>query len=53
MWLKWTLIGVWILGAILNIALIGKKRDPITPSGAILVLIINTLLIMGILNYWR
>ena len=49
----WFLIGWWSLNAILTIANIGRKRDPITPLAATITVIISALLIIGMFVWGR
>lgn len=48
-WFDWILLGWWAIGAILTISCIDKPRKPTTPGVAILVLIINVALTLGLL----
>lgn len=45
------LIGVFILGALTTVLMIGKERTPITPVMAAVSLVIDGLLIYGVLNW--
>lgn len=48
-WIKITLLSIVALSTILNILLIGKEREPITPVVATLTVITNALIIIGII----
>lgn len=48
-WFDWVLIGWWSLGTVLSIAMIGKPRTPITPTGALIGLVITVALVLGLL----
>ena len=46
----WCIAGWEAFAALCVVALVGKPRKPIEPSTAVLVVIINTLIIVGILH---
>jgi hypothetical protein len=45
-------IGLIVIGTIATILLIGKPRKPITPGQAVIALIINSVIILGVLFLW-
>lgn len=47
-WFDYVLTGWLIFGALAGVAIIGKKRDPINPSTAVLTVVINALIIVGL-----
>ena len=49
MWFDWFLITWWGLGAVLFVALIGHKRQPIAPGYAVLRILIVLALVGGLL----
>lgn len=47
-WFGWFLIGYWAANALGSIALIGHRRDPITPGVAVALVILYGLLAWGV-----
>lgn len=51
MWFKYLLIALFALSAICQVCAIGNEREPITKGQAILNIIIDVTLILGIIHY--
>lgn len=47
----WTIVGLHLLGAISTIAMVGKKREPITPMMAVVSTVVSFLVIAGTLAF--
>jgi hypothetical protein len=50
---KWVIVTIIGLGAISTINMIGKDRKPTTPQQAIVAVLINAALIVGIIVFWQ
>ena len=46
-WFGWCLIAIVALSTLLSVAQIGKKREPLDPSTVVVIVIVNSLLILG------
>jgi hypothetical protein len=44
-WVEWFIVGYFALNALCAIGLIGKERQPITPSNAVAMTVIYTALV--------
>lgn len=53
MWFKWLLIGMYVLAAFNAVRIIGLPRDPMTGRRAATLVLASTLLIIGLLHFWR
>jgi hypothetical protein len=47
-WFGFVLVVIFMLNALVTIGTIGNHRDPITPSTAVVIVAVNSLLILGI-----
>lgn len=47
-WYAWLMIAVHVIGALASIFLIGKRREPYTPTSAAIGVCISALWILGI-----
>jgi uncharacterized paraquat-inducible protein A len=50
---KWTLIALFVIGAILTIAKTGQPRKAITPGDAATIAIIDAVIILAIVTFWN
>lgn len=53
MWVKWTIIALCALNVVGTTLMVGKPRKPITAENVLGAIIYNTLMVIGILLYWR
>jgi hypothetical protein len=49
---KWGLVAMWVLEAVVVVAVVGKPRGPVTPGLAALTVAINAAFITLTLAYW-
>lgn len=47
----WTIVALHLLGAISTIAMVGKKREPISPTAAVVTTLVSFLVIAGVLAF--
>ena len=50
-WFDWVLVVYLGFNALITIAMIGRDRDPLSPSTAVVVTIVSALLVTGIVIY--
>lgn len=50
-WFDWLLVAYFSINALIIIGIIGKDREPITPTTAVFVVIIYALLIAGVIIF--
>jgi hypothetical protein len=48
-WYLWLIVGLWLLSLVLNIADVGKPRQPRTPMDAAILTVVIAGLIAGLL----
>jgi hypothetical protein len=48
-WFGWLVVAYWSANALGSVALIGRKREPITPGVAIGLIVVYALLIWGLI----
>jgi hypothetical protein len=53
MWLKWIVIGLTASSALLTVGIVGEPRKPITALTAMLTVLVDAALIVGMLYYWK
>lgn len=49
---KWVIVGMFALGALITITAVGKPRKPLTPGTAAYVVAVNALYIVLIAIFW-
>lgn len=53
MWFKWLLIGLFAASMLLTVRDVDKPRTPNNGTVSALIVLIDALLIVGILYYWK
>lgn len=48
-WFGWVLVGMYVLSALLSVGTVGKPRTPTEPGAAVIIVVLNTLLVLGLL----
>jgi hypothetical protein len=49
-WYAWTIIATLVLGAGIQIATIGRPREPLTPGVVLVTTVLNGLIVWGIIT---
>jgi len=52
-WFDWVLVALFASSALVNVAIVDKPREPITPQAATFIVLVNGLVVAGILAGWR